>query len=319
MLVLISILAAIIPMLFYLVIIWRFDVYEREPFGLVLKSYLWGAIGAIFFGIFFSALFSSGISIFILNKITVNRIDTIFIAPFVEEITKGIFLLVLIGNKKFDNVTDGLVYGGAIGLGFGMTENMLYFISYGKTMPELLSLVVVRTLFSAVMHCVSTGTFGASLGYAKFKSSASKITIPFLGLIIAMFIHFFWNYSVSFKSTEPVGFLFLFLTVLLFIGIYIISIFTEKKIIYDELLPEVNDRLIPAGHLNILNSSLRNRPGWVDESIRKSYIKAAITLAFRKLQEKNSKGYRKRIYEKDVEYYKEYIRNLMSAVPVDQE
>ena len=316
MLIIISVLSAIIPMILYLILIWKFDKYEREPFGLVLKCYLWGAIGAIFFAILFSEILSESISIFVINKNALNKIVTIYIAPFVEEITKGIFLLILITNKNFDNITDGLVYGAAIGLGFGMTENLFYFLSYGKSMSDLLSLILIRTLFSAVMHCVSTGTLGAFLGYAKFNKTIHKIILPFGGLLIAMTIHFLWNLTVSYRSTAGIGFIFILFSIILFIGVYSISIFKEKKIIYDELLPETETGLIPAGHLKILNSSERNKPGWVDESIRKAYIKAASTLAFRKIELKNSKGFRKTSYEKDVDYYRNYIKGLLNLTTV---
>ncbi len=125
-----SALAAIIPMIIYLLVIWRFDRYDREPFGLVLQNYLWGALGAIFFAIIGSSIITSGLSILIHDQTQLNHAETIFVAPFVEEITKGIFLLITFSNKKFDNITDGIVYGGAIGLGFGMTENFLYFHSF---------------------------------------------------------------------------------------------------------------------------------------------------------------------------------------------
>jgi len=51
MIVLASALAAIIPMATYLLLIWPFDRYDREPLKLVITSYLWGAIGAIIFAI----------------------------------------------------------------------------------------------------------------------------------------------------------------------------------------------------------------------------------------------------------------------------
>jgi RsiW-degrading membrane proteinase PrsW (M82 family) len=260
----------------------------------------------------FSVFITTGLSYFIFSKRMLDRIDTFYIAPFVEEITKGLFLLILVNSKNFDNVTDGLVYGGAIGLGFGMTENLLYFLSYGKTFPELFSLILIRTLFSAVMHCVSTGTLGASLGYAKFNKTVHKITFPVIGLVIAMLIHFSWNFSVSFRSTVSFGYLFMFFTILIFVIVYWVSILKEKKIIYDELFPETVNGLLPPEHLLILNSSKRNEPGWVDESIRKLYIKAATTLAFRKIHQKNSKGFRKFSYDKDVEFYRENIKDLLS-------
>jgi protease PrsW len=312
MLTFISILAAVIPMSLYLVLIWQFDIYEREPFKFVLRSYLWGAIGAIFLSTLFSGFLSTGVSFFIPNKDILNKIDTLYIAPFVEETTKGLFLLILVTNKRFDNVTDGLVYGGAIGLGFGMTENLLYYLSFGKSFPELLSLIIVRTFFSGVMHCVTTGTLGAFLGYAKFNKTAHKILFPAAGLIVAMFIHFSWNFSVSYQTTVGLGFLFMFLTILVFIVVYRISILKEKKIIYNELFPESVTGLIPSEHLSILNSSKRNKAGWVDESIRKLYIKEATTLAFRKMQEKNSRGVRKISYAKDIELYRSRIKDLLN-------
>ncbi|MHB1688612.1 MAG: PrsW family intramembrane metalloprotease [Ignavibacteriaceae bacterium] len=311
MLYLSSAIAAIIPMIIYLVIIWRFDRYDREPFGFVLQSYLWGALGAIFFAIIGSGVISSALSIIIKNPVKLNHVDTIFVAPYVEEITKGLFLLIIFTNKKFDNITDGIVYGGAIGLGFGMTENFLYFITFGTNFSEWVTIVVIRTLFSSVMHCVATATFGAFLGYSKFKSIGYKLLLPLLGLLIAMFIHFVWNLSISFESTATLGFIFMFITVLIFIAVFSFAILEEKKIIYRELFEESLNGLIPFEHLSILNSSKRNRNGWVDESIRKLYIRAATTLAFRKMELKNSSGSSKEFYKEDVERYRQFISNLL--------
>ncbi len=304
--------AAVVPMIFYLIIIWKFDRYDREPFGLVLKNYLWGALGAIVFAIIGSAIITAVLSIFIRNSTQLEHAETIFVAPFVEEITKGLFLFIIFSNKEFDNLTDGIVYGGAIGLGFGMTENFLYFVAFGNTPSEWLSLVIVRTLFSAVMHCVATASFGAFLGYAKFKNIFYKLTFPVIGIALAMFIHFAWNFSVSFEATTLPGFLFLFFTVVIFILVFSVAVLNEKKIIYNELLEEVLNGLIPSEHLEILNSSRRNKLGWVDESIRKLYIRAATTLAFRKMELKNSSGSSREFYKKDIQYYRSFIHNLLT-------
>ena len=312
MLIFSSAIAAVVPMLIYLTIIWRFDRYDREPLALLLKNYLWGAIGAIVLAIIGSGIISGFFSFFIHSEEVLHNTETFFVAPFVEEITKGLFLFITVKNIKFDNMTDGIVYGGAIGLGFGMTENFLYFIAYGNTISEWLSIVVIRTLFSGVMHCVSTATFGAFLGYAKFKSSTVKVFLTIAGLGIAMFIHFAWNISVSFESTAFLGFLFMACTVVIFIAVYSLSVMGERKIIYNELKDEVKNGLLPESHLNILNSSLRNRMGWIDESIRKLYVSAATTLAFRKVQFRNSSGMSKEYYKSDVEYYRQFIMNLLS-------
>jgi len=307
----ISAIVAIVPMLIYLLLIWQFDRYDREPISLVLLNYFWGAVGAIFLSYIGSNYLLKFIGIFVQNPQTLDYSQTFIAAPLVEEVTKGLFLFFTVQNIKFDNLTDGIVYGGAIGLGFGMTENFLYFITYSDTLSQWLTIVVIRTLFSAVMHGVATATFGAMLGYSKFRPTRSKIFYTVIGLCNAIFIHFAWNITVSFESTALLGFLFLIFSVTIFIVIFSISLSKEKKIIYTELKGEFNLGIIPESHLSILNSVNRTRKGWINEEIRKSYTRAATTLAFRKLQFKNSVGRSKFYYEKEVEHYRNFIKKLL--------
>lgn len=311
MLILASALAAIIPMSTYLFFIWKFDRYDREPFKLVLIDYFWGAAGAIVLALIGSFLISTFFSFFIKNELELNQFNSVVVAPVVEEITKGFFLLIIISNRKFDNITDGIVYGGAIGLGFGMTENFLYFISFAESVQSWIMLVIIRSLFSAVMHCVSTATLGAFLGYAKFKPKLQKVFYGLLGLLIAILIHSTWNFTLNYKSIAPLGFLFLFISIIIFIAAFSISVRSERKIIYNELKEEVDRGLIPELHLNILSSPSREKKGWLDERIRKVYINSATTLAFRKVQLKNSNGESKLFYQREVDNYRVFIKNLL--------
>jgi RsiW-degrading membrane proteinase PrsW (M82 family) len=313
MLIIFSAIAAIIPMLLYLVLIWKFDRYDREPFKLVFVNYLWGALGAIIFAVIGSLILTGIASVFIKDESQLTKFGSVVVAPIVEEITKGFFLLITISNKKFDNITDGIVYGGAIGLGFGMTENFLYFITNTDNLASWIMLIIIRSLFSAVMHCVSTATLGAFLALAKFKPVIQKITFTLAGLIIAMLIHSIWNYSLSNKENAYLGFLFMIGSIIIFITSYYLSLKRERKIIFNELKEEIINGLIPESHLVILSSSQRERKGWLDERIRKDYIKAATTLAFRKVQQKNSSGLSKQYYERDIENYRMFIGSLLSG------
>lgn len=311
MLIILSALAAIIPMSIYLVLIWKFDRYDREPFKLVFVNYLWGALGAIVLAILGSLILTAIVSFVITDNIQLSKFGAVVIAPIVEEITKGLFLLITITNKKFDNITDGIVYGGAIGLGFGMTENFLYFVTYGESVANWMLLVIVRSLFSAVMHCVSTATLGAFLGLAKFKSAPKRIFYAFTGLTIAMLIHSIWNFSLSYENIAPIGFLFMLVSIIIFISVFSISLRRERKTIFDELCEESENGIIPESHLIILSSQQREKKGWFDERNRKAYIKAATTLAFRKVQLKNSNGASKMYYELDVDNYRDFIKKLL--------
>jgi len=309
-----SALAAFVPIMFYLFFMWKFDRFDREPVGLYLKHFLWGAVGAIILSLIGSYILSFFLSFSIHDHEIRRRAETIFVAPFIEEITKGMFLLFTISNRKFDNITDGIVYGGAIGLGFGMTENFTYFLIYGKTFENWLMLVFVRTLFTAVMHCVSTAAFGALLGYAKFKPLIFKIVLPPIGLALAMFIHFAWNFSVSFSHTSTLGFLFLAGSILLFIVSFKLAVNSDAKIIFRELYDEAEHDILPYEHVTILSSRHRDQKGWVDERIRKAYIKTATELAFRKMQLRNSSLKNKLSYEEEVTFHRAELVQLLSGI-----
>ncbi|MBN8570699.1 MAG: PrsW family intramembrane metalloprotease, partial [Ignavibacteria bacterium] len=122
-----SLVAAVVPMFTYLLLIWWLDRNDREPFWLVFLNFFWGATGAIFLGIIGSLIFQVPLNVVIQGFASDNPSQlmdlsgAIITAPIVEEFTKGIFLFMMSYNKRFDGVVDGVVYGGAIGLGFGMT------------------------------------------------------------------------------------------------------------------------------------------------------------------------------------------------------
>ena len=304
-----SLIAAIVPMFTYLLIIWWLDRNERDPFWIIFLNFVWGATGAIFLGILGSILFQLPLSTFIQlfsggdAGELINLSGAIVTAPLVEEFTKGIFILLMAMIKRFDGVVDGVVYGGAIGLGFGMTENFMYFLFYGTTPVSWLFIVIIRTLFSAVMHCMSTATFGAFIGFAKFKPAIFKLLLIPTGFFIAVFLHFAWNLTVSFGETTILGFLFLIIYFFSIFAIFQIAIYLESKTITKELYEESKNGIIPSEHLNYLPYvTRRNKYGWCPSSInQKEYVKTTIILALRKHQYKNTKGGLQRSYLTDVE------------------
>ncbi len=179
----------------------------------------------------------------------------------------------------------------------------MYFLSYGTTPAAWLVLVIIRTLFSAVMHCLATATFGAFLGYAKFKPLIYKIILVPTGFFLAVFLHFAWNFSVSFEDTTIYGFLFLIMYLFVTFAIFQISVYFEGKTILKELQDEAALGIIPPEHLNHLPYvSRRYRYGWCPVGVdQKNYVKTVTTLALRKNQYKNTKGNMQQSYLRDVE------------------
>ncbi|MBZ0202571.1 MAG: PrsW family intramembrane metalloprotease [Ignavibacteria bacterium] len=312
---------SVVPMIMYLVIIWLMDRYEREPFWLVSLNFLWGATGAVIFGIIGSIIMGLGISEFIFQFAndsdagTLNNLaGAVIVAPVVEESTKGIFLLMMAFSRNFDGPVDGAVYGGAVGLGFGMTENFLYFLSFPQDYVGLIVLIIIRTLFSAVLHCCTQAVFGAAIGFAKFKGMFAKLTIIPLGLAIAIFMHFMWNLTVSFNSTALIGFAFMILSVIVIFTVFQFAVYNEGKIILKELTEEVNSTgHIPREHLiHLPFTSKRFKKGWLPGHVnQKEYVKSAIKLAIRKNQLKNMKSRSQTVYIREVDTLRNKIYTLL--------
>lgn len=314
---------SIIPMLLYLIVIWLMDRYEREPFWMVLLNFGWGASGAIIFGIIGSLAMGVGVTEFIYAfanesdaRSLNNLAGAVVVAPFVEEITMGIFLLIFSFSKQFDGPVDGAVFGGAIGLGFGMTENFIYFQNRVDTMDGLVYLIIIRTLFTAVMHCSTQAVFGAAIGYAKFRGIGAKIFFIPAGLGMAMFMHFMWNFSVSFESTVLLGFLFMIFTIIIIFVVFQFAVHHDHKIIKKELTDELNLGHLPADHLlHLPYPGKRHKKGWLPVHVnQRNYIRITIRLAMRKHQSRILTGPRlnKHIIEIDE------LRNKMIIILIDK-
>lgn len=306
-----SLFAALIPMIIYLIFIWRLDRYEREPFGKVLKHFLWGAFGAVFFGVILATFLNSTAELFIPNQTVISFISVVIIAPLAEESVKAVYLLRSFRKNHFDNLTDGLVYGGAIGLGFGMTENLMYFTTYDETFAQWVSIVITRSIFSAVMHAIATATVGAFLAKAKFTLSSKKYIYPIIGILLAMFFHATWNFSLTFEFTYYLGLIFMVFLITSFFIIFNSSLKNEEEIISIGLSDEdyfLEYHPIKAGTKNSLKNLSKK---FIEGTARREYISFATKLAFRKFQARNSEGLRKDLYKEDIEYCRDKIKNLI--------
>src|SRR3972149_1357244 len=102
--------------------------FSREPWHMVLKAFLWGAVFSVIVTIVFSLILLAILgSVQPLNDFVARRfgdptifIGAVIVAPFAEEAAKG--LGVRAGRPATQLRTDGLVYGAAAGLGFFPTQ-----------------------------------------------------------------------------------------------------------------------------------------------------------------------------------------------------
>lgn len=308
----------------YLAVIWWMDRYEREPFWLALVVFLWGGLGGTSLGCCFNTIGMIGATL--LGGETVGLVlGTTAIAPVVEEITKGLVFVLLVATRRFDNETDGLIYGAATGLGFAAVENVSYaWQSADQGTAFVVFVVFLRTFASALVHCVSSGIFGMAIGYAMHRSGWARwILWPAIGLALAVANHAVWNgFAVaeqfqvlgdaSFVLT-PIALVILLAACVTMFGLTQFSLHREHKMIQRFLADEAAQGVIPAEHAAIIPYWLKRRKsGWLPTGIPKErYIRAATLLAFRQHQLEVARGERRERYLAEIAGLRSEVASLL--------
>jgi RsiW-degrading membrane proteinase PrsW (M82 family) len=199
-----TILASVGPAVAYSLLVWWLDRYEKEPWGLLAATFVWGALPAVFLslvaefimGVPFSGLLGDGAADLVQGSV---------VAPIVEESVKGLAILMifLVFRREFDGVLDGIVYGALVGFGFAMTENAFYFLGalLEGGVASWVTLVFVRTLVFGLNHGLFSGIVGAGLGYAAIADDTWKRWLaPVLALMAAIAVHAVHNLSTILGS-----------------------------------------------------------------------------------------------------------------------
>ena len=328
-LILLSIFAAVLPMATFLGVVWWLDRYDREPVWMVGLTFAWGAIGATGLSLFGNTAAHLAISL-AFGPETAGLVSPVVVAPLVEEPTKAVILLLVLLSRHFDNATDGFVYGAAAGLGFGMTENFLYFTTAAQMAAwdplgggvAWAWTVVIRTCFSALMHATASGMFGATLGWVRLRSLPIKVLVGAGGLLVAMSMHALWNglLTLDGKVDAPISlttldFLLFPLELLFAFGLFQLCLLGERRTLKRELHDEATLGTIPKAHVDVLISYLsRSFKVWAPPGVdQRAYVRVATTLALRKHQARNSKGKQKRLYDLDVERLRRELTGILAV------
>lgn len=209
------------------------DRNEPEPPGLLLVAFAWGAAVATLVSIVVNSVTLSVIAEAAEDDAGLSA-TAVYVAPFVEEATKGIGVLaiLLLFRREFDGIVDGIVYAGFVGIGFAFTENVLY---YGRAYLEADlatpgsgvfaagSTFLLRGIFSPFAHSMFTIATGIGLGTAaQSRSPLTRLVAPLAGYAVAVALHASWNRSAvaglgGFISTY-VGFM-----VPVFLGLIVVA------------------------------------------------------------------------------------------------
>ncbi len=176
-------LAALVPAVLYLTWVRGTERYSREPWGPLLNAFAYGAVVAtIVAAVLEAILVTAGTAIsqsypapeftFLNGGSTLGAFFLVLvIAPVVEEGLKGLGVVRM--SERVRSLPDGLIYGAAVGLGFGFFETFIYGLGAYATggLVAGIVLIAVRSVSSVLLHGSSTSMFG--YGYAQHRVAGS--------------------------------------------------------------------------------------------------------------------------------------------------
>src|SRR5438132_9351882 len=133
----IGLICATLPVPIYVMLLLWIDRYEAEPLWMLATAFFWGALVAVFVAFIFNTSLSIIAAVATHNAQVGEAFGAVISAPIVVESSKALILLILSLWKKdaFDGIIEGIVYARMAGLGFAMTENVLY---YGRAVQGVL-------------------------------------------------------------------------------------------------------------------------------------------------------------------------------------
>jgi RsiW-degrading membrane proteinase PrsW (M82 family) len=299
---LVALLGALIPTVFYVLFVWWLDRYEKEPRWLLATTFLWGAIPAAVLAVLFEIVFDLPLAVLGEESLAANLISASISAPLVEESVKGIALigLVLLFRREFDDVLDGIIYGAMIGFGFAFTENTLaYFLPIlsQEGIGAGLANIFMRTIVFGLNHAFWTGVVGAAVGYARLSPDwGRRILVPIGGWMLAVALHGIHNAGATLAQQTACLSLGVSLVVdwggvLLLLAIAVLAIRRESQWIERGLVEEVGHGALSPQEFDLLRSArwrfrirwqARGRGGRAASRAVDRYFQCATELAFKK-------------------------------------
>jgi protease PrsW len=177
---------ALAPGAAIMIYIYLRDKHEREPFGLLVLSFLYGGLSTLI-----TLFISWPLNALILTKeddVAHQFLNAFFKVALVEEFSKFFFVrFVLFNNKNFNEPFDGIVYAVMVGMGFATLENVLYVYQYG------LATGILRMFTAVPAHATFAILMGFFLGKAKF-THRKVFFYSAISLIVAAVFHGSYDY-----------------------------------------------------------------------------------------------------------------------------
>lgn len=209
---------SIAPGLAILIAIYFSDKYEKEPFKLLLTSFMMGVVAlipAIILELLFGFLDQPTNVLFIF-------IYAVWVVGLSEEGSKFFFLrTVPYTRSAFNEPFDGIVYAVMISMGFATVENIMYVVDGG------FGVGLMRMITAVPLHAVCGIIMGYYVGIAKFDAKNSRKLLS-IGLLLATVIHGLYDFFL-FQKMQEIFMLFSFVVLIIAVFFSVKAIKIQRK------------------------------------------------------------------------------------------
>lgn len=116
--------------------------------------------------------------------VTASRLERVVVAPLMEETAKALGVLWAFAFLPRRSWSAGFLYASLVGVGFGVSENIIYYDRAGFSW----AMADVRVP-GTYMHSVFNSCFGVLLGLTWASGAWARLGLGVLGLLIAVLLH----------------------------------------------------------------------------------------------------------------------------------
>ena len=211
--------AALLPALILMIYIYKKDHIEKEPVGMLVMLFIFGALTVVIAGLAEVGAIKGLVGVFDEESVPYIFIENFFIVALAEECSKMLVLRTRTWRSPHFNYTfDAVVYAVCVSLGFAALENVMYVL-----LRNSFSLALFRGVLSVPGHAIDAVFMGYYYGLAKrgecMGDERAKKHNMRLAIIAPVAIHGFYDFCLTMNNDY---FLILFFAFEVFITIYAI-------------------------------------------------------------------------------------------------